>query len=488
MEGLKILFAASEAAPFARTGGLGDVIGALPQALAKLGHTVRVFMPGYSASGDTGGKRNAVKADLRVDNQTQSVTATRLTTRSSVSYWFVENDEFFARPGLYQDPRTGEDYPDNIKRFSFFCRSVLKLCEADGWVPDVIHVHDWQAGLIPVYLKNGYVKGSPLSDVPVVLTIHNLGYQGVFERNEFSSLELPAELMYAMTGSLEFYGKVNLLKGGIVCADAITTVSRTYAREIQADETYGFGLEGVLKDRSADITGIVNGVDYTVWSPSRDKLIPYRYNMANLSGKRANKVELMNLSGLPLREKTPLVGMVTRLTAQKGLDLVLEVADQLFDLDLQMVILGTGDPKIEEALLKLAQKYPTQLKVYTKFDNHLAHLIEAGADVFLMPSKYEPCGLNQLYSLKYGTVPVVRATGGLADTVAPYDPDDQTGTGFVFEGYESEELLEQMAAAVELYPKRRRWVKLMKNGMKKDFSWKASASHYEQLYGSLVAK
>jgi starch synthase len=404
----------------------------------------------------------------------------------SVDCYFVDYPDYFVRSGFYRDPGAVADYRDNDLRFALFARTVIEAVKRLNWTPDIIHVHDWQAALVPVYMKTAYLDDGFFAGAKTVLTIHNLGYQGLFEGDGFRQLGLPESLFYAATGALEYYGKVNFLKGGIVLADKITTVSEQYAREIVSSTELGCGLEGVLRDRSADLHGILNGVDYTVWSPSRDKLIPYRYRLSSLSGKRANRVELMKKAGLPLRDRVPLVAVISRLADQKGVDLITDSAAELFKLDLQMIVLGTGDEKYHLLLQKLQVRFPDQLKVYLEFDDALAHMIEAGADIFLMPSRYEPCGLNQLYSLKYGTVPVVRETGGLADTVTDFDPRTGEGTGFDFSDYTPQAMIEAVARAVELFPKRQAWKRLMKAGMKQDFSWRRSAAKYAELFESVI--
>ena len=489
MSSLKVALVASEIAPFARTGGLGDVMGALPRALAKLGHEVMVFMPLY-------GKLNIDRNTLSRQNWTIPVSiggtqhdlsiATFRDRRARVSYCFIVNDHYFDRPELYRDPETGVDYADNDERFIFFGRSVLEVLRKLNWRPDLIHSHDWQASLIPVYLKSLMADDPFYSDVRSVLTIHNLGYQGVFPPETFKKIGVKDELFYAVTGPLEFFGKVNFLKAGIVLADKISTVSKRYAEEIQTSDEFGAGLQDVLRGRHTDLMGIVNGVDYTVWSPSRDKFIPYRYNLANLSGKKKTKIELLNRADLPVRDTAPLVGIISRLADQKGFDLIAEAADELFAMNLQMVVLGTGDQKYHDLFTELEERYPDKLKVYLKFDDSLAHWIEAAADIFLMPSHYEPCGLNQLYSLKYGTVPVVRRVGGLHDTVIDYNEDTQVGTGFVFEEYQSQAMLAALKRAVALFERKRPWMKLQKAGMQQDFSWDAAARKYSTLFESVV--
>lgn len=489
MTARKILMVASEAAPFARTGGLGDVLGALPQALSRQGHQVKVFLPRYGSVAfnhlpvrildnsfevEIDGKKHPASFEACYDRKNNNETI------------FVNNKDFFDRPELYRDPGTGKDYADNDERFIFFNRAVLEMLKAMNWQPDIIHVHDWQAGLIPVYLKTRYKNDPFFKDSKTVLTIHNLGYQGLFEGKRFRKLGLPKELFYPVSGPLEFYEKVNFLKAAIIYADYITTVSEKYAEEIQSSKELGAGLMDVLKERRDSLRGIVNGVDYRLWSPSKDKKIPFRYNKNNLTGKRENRVVLLNKTGLPQRNKVPLVGIISRLADQKGFDLIAESAKKLFALNLQMVVLGTGELKYHDLFMELEKRYPDKLKVYLTFDDDLAHLIEAGADMFLMPSRYEPCGLNQLYSLKYGTVPIVRAVGGLADTVVDYNPDTGQGTGFVFKEYSAEALVETVKRAMATYTRKKAWKKLMKAGMAQDFSWAKAAEKYADLYEELA--
>ncbi len=485
MEKLKILMVAPEAGPFVRTGGLGDVMAALPSALAGLGHEVKVFLPRYREIDEKLHRLQPLERYVAVPHDgsiVESIVQKAGGRRGGAKHYFIGHDEYFLRPELYRDPETGDDYKDNHLRFAFFSRAVLQTVKALTWSPDIVHVHDWQAALVPVYLKTVYAKDPLFEATRSVITIHNLGYQGIFEKECFADLGLPEELFYAMTGALEFFGQVNFLKGGISLADKISTVSERYAREIQAGEEFGFGLEGVLQSRSEDVSGIVNGVDYSAWSPSRDSQIPKKYGMSNLSGKRTCRVELMNDAGLPIREDVPLVGLITRLTDQKGIDLLTPAADEIFAMDLQMIILGTGDEEYHDKLRQLETKYPDKLKVYLEFNDQLAHRIQAGADMFLMPSRYEPCGLNQMYALKYGTVPVVREVGGLADTVVDYDPETGLGTGFVFAEYTSEAMIEALQRALKAFAGRRKWGKLMKTGMSQDYSWGRSARKYTELF------
>ncbi|MCX6836026.1 MAG: glycogen synthase GlgA [candidate division Zixibacteria bacterium] len=485
MDKLRILMAASEAGPYARTGGLGDVMGALPAALAARGHDVKVILPRYKTIDGRRHRLSLRMDDVPVPDRGEMSHASVERADDSargVEYLFVGHSDYFGRAGLYVDPKSGAEYKDNHLRFAFFCRAFLEVARTLEWRPDVIHVHDWQTGLVPAYLRVHYAHDPALKHCRTIATIHNLGYQGLFERECFADLDLPREMFYAATGAVEFYDKVNFLKAGIVLADKVTTVSPRYAREIQSSEEFGCGLQGVLAARAADLMGILNGVDYSIWSPKTDRLIPFRYGPTNLSGKRMSRVALLNRAGLPLREKIPLIGLVTRLTSQKGIDLLIDGAEELFKLDIQMVILGDGDAEYHRSLKKLEQEYPDKLRVWFEFNDALAHLIQAGSDVFLMPSRYEPCGLNQMYALKYGTVPVVRAVGGLADTVSDFDPHTSDGTGFVFEDYSCEEMIGAVRRAAQLFPHRREWGRLMKAGMKADFSWGKSAASYENLY------
>jgi len=480
----------SEVAPFARTGGLGDVLGALPKALVRQGHQLKLFLPRYASLNVPGPVRKSdVTFSVAIDGKQVPASFDIYEDRKNkLEIYFVKNNDFFNRPELYRDPGTGKDYTDNDERFIFFNLAVLRLLKEINWPPDIIHAHDWQAGLTPVYLKTRFESDPFYKNIKSVLTIHNLGYQGVFEGKRYRKLGLPEELFYSMTGPFEFYEKVNFLKAAIHYADIISTVSEQYAGEIQSSEEFGAGLRGVLKLRKADIRGILNGVDYNIWSPSRDKKIPYHYSISNLTGKRENKVVLLNRAGLPLRDKVPLIGIISRLADQKGFDLIAKCADRLFKLNLQMVVLGTGELKYHDLLMELEKKYPDKLKVYLTFDDDLAHLIEAGADMFLMPSRYEPCGLNQMYSLKYGTVPIVREVGGLADTVVDYKPETREGTGFVFKKYDADTLVATVKKAVELFTLKKTWTKLIKTDMSQDFSWEKSAAKYAALYEKLTHK
>ncbi len=484
---MKVCLVGPEMVPFAKTGGLGDVVGALPRALGKQGHQVTVFVPLYRETEFGVNRVQALDTDVTVSiNDTRQPVSLRVVRQKkhNVEIYFIGNRQYFDRDGFYLDPTTGEDHPDNDERFSFFNKAVLEVLKSLDVRPDICHVHDWQAALIPAYLKTVYSDDDFFRSTKTVLTIHNLAYQGNFPPEKFKTLGLPDELFAPASGPLEFYGRVNFLKAGIHYADKITTVSEQYAREIQTEE-YGAGLSGVLAARAGDVRGIVNGVDYTIWSPSRDKKIAYNYHVANLSGKRMNKVELINEAGMPIRDTAPLLGMISRLVDQKGLDLIAEAADRIFAMNLQLIVLGTGDIRYHKLLTSLSEAYPDKCLAYLTFDDGLAHKIEAASDAFLMPSRFEPCGLNQMYSLKYGTLPIVRRVGGLADTVVDYNPQTGEGTGFVFEEYSADALVRTIERVVELYGRKRAWTKVMKAGMKQDFSWEHTAKKYISLYDEL---
>lgn len=485
---MRICFVASEMAPFIKTGGLGDVVGALPKAVASLGHEVRVFIPNYDGLMSEIDHLKQVSCEVRVQvgEKNYPITLQMMNLgKTGVQVYLIGNEHFFSRKGVYLDPDTDKDYEDNDERFIFFARAVLAIMRELKFQPDIIHAHDWQTSLIPAYLKTTHADDSFFNSARSVLTIHNLAYQGKFKSKRFNLLGLDDKLFMPASGAFEFYNEVDFLKGGIVYADHITTVSQKYADEIQTSE-FGCGLEGILAERKTNLTGILNGVDYTVWSPSCDKQTYARYHIDNLSGKRTNKVELLNKANLPIRDKTPLIGLISRLEDQKGWRLISDVADRLLSMDVQMVVLGTGQSKYHDLVDKLQEKYPDKFHGWLMFDDVLAHRIEAASDIFLMPSKFEPCGLNQMYSLKYGTVPIVRKVGGLADTVVDYDSDTTKGTGFVFEEHSPEAMLEAVERAVNLFKKKRAWIKIMKAGMRQDFSWSRSASKYVELYQQLV--
>jgi starch synthase len=464
---------ASESVPLIKTGGLGDVVGALAGALARGGVQTAVALPAYQAVLDRfPGEPTALEFTVSLNRRKVSATVLKATVEGGVPAFLIRNDDYFARPGLYGTAKG--DYSDNAARFAFFSKAALELAAATGpW--DVLHCHDWQSALVPVLSRLGAAKQS----AKTVLTIHNLAHQGLFAYSEWPLLGL--DPIYFTPKYLEFYGKINLLKGGILFADALTTVSRKYAEEILTPE-YGCGLEGVLAERKRDLRGILNGVDYREWNPESDPYVKKLYSAANLAGKAECKNDLQQIYGLPQRSAAPLLGIVSRLADQKGIDLLLEVLDDLLRMDLQIVLLGAGDQRYQDLLAKLPSAHPKRIGVEIGFDNALAHKIEAGADIFLMPSRYEPCGLNQIYSLKYGTVPVVRATGGLDDTIEDFDPLSGKGNGFKFAEYSGEAFLSAIKRALAVYVNEKAWKQVVANGMAADFSWQRSAADYLQLY------
>lgn len=476
---MRINVVASEGVPFSKTGGLADVVGALPQALAASGHEVSVILPRYRMTKPrpvlpafktvtmplTAGFRYASIQDGGV--------------AAGVRTYLVDCPEFFDRDHLYME--NGKDYPDNAQRFAAFSLASLEFMRREANAPDIIHCHDWQSALVPVYLRSLYQADGFFRKSSVVFTIHNLGYQGLFPPGALGEVSLDPALF--SIHALEFYGNVNFLKGGIIFSDFVTTVSRKYAQEIQTPE-FGCGLEGVLKSRGDRLQGILNGVDYDHWNPETDRLIPANYGPKDLQGKETCKRALLEKMGAKNpRLNLPVIGIVSRFATQKGFDLIAGVAEDLAAMDLYVVVLGTGEPQYETLFSTLAAKYPDKFLVRVAYDNTLAHEIEAGADMFLMPSRYEPCGLNQIYSMKYGTVPVVRATGGLDDTIESFD--GKGGTGFKFSEYSPEALLGAIHQAVETYRQPRQWRQLMQNGMRKDFSWASSAKQYAKIFEGL---
>ncbi|MBZ5694997.1 MAG: glycogen synthase GlgA [Acidobacteriia bacterium] len=472
---MKILFVSSEGLPYSKTGGLADVVEALPKALHGMGHEVAILLPRYHGNKITSTLVSSVTVAL--GDRLRFPAICEGPSVEGVRYFFVDDPAFFDRAQLYGD-KTG-DYPDNAERFAEFSRAAIEFMKR-VWLPDVVHCHDWQSALVPVLLRTQHAADPVVRSLPVVFTIHNLGYQGVFPQEAMRKIGLPDNLF--TMDALEFYGKVNFLKGGLIYADYLTTVSRRYAKEIQTPE-FGSGLEGVIRNRAERLVGILNGVDYGVWSPEADKLIAQNYSAHNLDGKKACKKDLLAAFKLPEENlERPLIGIVSRFADQKGFDLIAEIAGDLMKENLAIVALGTGQPEYEKLFKAVAEKYSARVGVKIGYDNTLAHKIEAGADMFLMPSRYEPCGLNQIYSLRYGTVPVVRATGGLDDTIQNFGSKTQQGTGFKFEEYDGEALLACVRAALKAYRDPKAWHAVQANGMAKDFSWKTSAAAYVTLY------
>ena len=490
---LNVLFISSEVEPFAKTGGLADVSGTLPQIIKQLDHEIRVMMPRYGSINERKSKLHDMirLRDIGIPvgdkEYPASVKSSFLSnTHSKVQVYFLDNTALFGRPGLYVHPDSKKDYADNDDRFIFFCRGVLEVLKKLGWSPDIIHCNDWPTGLVPAYLKTIYKDDPFYKETKSIITIHNMAFQGSFPKSSFKKTGLPDDVF--TEHGVEAFGNLNFLKAGLVYADALTTVSEKYAEEIQSGDEFGCGLQGVVKKRRNELYGIVNGVDYSQWDPAHDELIPHRYDTKSVDHKIENKRALLERVGLPFRPEAPVIGVISRLTDQKGFDLIGEMLDEMMKLDVQLVVLGTGDKKYHDLFERAARKYHERVAAQLTFNNDLAHVIEAGSDIFLMPSRFEPCGLNQIYSLRYGSVPIVRATGGLDDTIEDYNAATGSGTGFKFKEYDGREMLRTVQRAVNVYQDHAAWRRLMKNGMAKDFSWEASAKKYVQLYRSLARK
>ena len=487
---LRILFLASEVDPFAKTGGLADVASALPKSLFEKGHDVRVMMPKYGSISE---RKYVLRDVIRLrklsvkmgDKEHIASAKSAFIPDTKVQVYFLDYKPFFDKKDLYVDQKTGKDFPNNAERFAFFCRAALETAKLLHWEPDIIHCNDWQTALIPWLVKNEYRDEKFFSDTATLLSIHNLAFQGNFTPDLIKGIGLPQDLVKE-GGEMEFYGQASFLKLGVGSADAITTVSPSYAKEIQTPE-FGSGFDELLKARSNDLTGILNGVDYTIWDPEKDAVIPVKYNVNTLQDKLANKRALLKQAKLPFDESVPVIGMISRLTEQKGFDLIEKIKDKLFERNVQLVILGTGDPHYQNLLETLSKEHSDKLALFVKFDEELAHLIEAGTDMFLMPSRFEPCGLNQMYSLRYGTLPVVHNIGGLKDTVIDIDKDSSKGTGFTFDNYDETALLATIDRALALFADDKSWQKIVKRAMKQNFSWDSAAEDYVKMYQKIVS-
>ncbi len=482
---MKVLVVSSEIVPFAKTGGLADVTGALPKALRKIGIEADCILPLYRTIDRQKYPMSQSGPAVRVPlgHREEAGAVDEADAGGGVRAFFVRGSRYFDREFFY-GTRDG-DYVDNCERFTFFCRAVMEWIARSGRRYDILHSNDWQTALVPAYVRTLYSGEEAFRAVGTVFTVHNLGYQGLFWNHDLPITGLGWELFTPR--GVEFYGKLNLLKAGLVFADVLTTVSATYSREIQTAE-FGYGLEGVLYERRDDLYGILNGVDYDDWDPASDRLIVAPYSKEDLSGKAACRADLLAEFGWSREAPEPVIGLIGRLTAQKGFDLIGQIGDWLAERGVRIVILGTGERKFEEEVAGLARRYPERISVRLAFDNRLAHKIEAGADMYLMPSRYEPCGLNQIYSLRYGTVPIVRNTGGLADTVVDADEDPGSGTGFKFTAYDAGELRQAVSRALAAWADRPRWQAIVRRGMERDFSWEASAREYLALYEKALKK
>lgn len=483
---MHIVFAASECVPYAKTGGLAEVVAAVPREIVKLGHRATVYLPYYRQVRERAQEKKTVVRSITIPFQyyNRFVAVLDGGVHDGVQFYFVDCPDMFDRESLY-GTAAGE-YPDNWERFGLFSRTVLEAAKQLG-VPDVFHIHDWQTGMIPVYLRTTYYFDPALRNTGTVLTIHNAGYQGLFPPRTTERLLLPWEIF--TMDRVEHFDRFNFLKGGIVFADAITTVSRKYAEEIQTPQ-FGEGLDGVLRRRAANLHGILNGVDYKEWNPATDHNIAAHYNPENLDGKRECRRDLLHAFGAThVSDGTPVLGIVSRFATQKGFDLIAEIAPELLAGDVFLVALGTGEPYYEELFRNIQGKYPDKAAVKIAYDSTLAHKIEAGADIFLMPSRYEPCGLNQIYSMKYGTVPVVHATGGLDDTVQEWDEKTATGTGFKFTKQTAEGFYAALERALDIFRHDQEiWTKIMRNGMAESFTWNKPAAEYAEVYQQVARR
>ncbi len=463
---MKIAFCSSEVVPFAKTGGMADVCGSLPLALEKLGQDIVIVLPAYSC----------------IDRQSFGFTQIRdhvfqAIVGKNITVYLLENEKYFQRPGLYGDQNG--DYSDNLERFDFYCRRTLELFKELKLRVDIIHCHDWQSALIPVYLKQKFNRDEFFKDTKTVLSLHNLAYQGVFSAEQYKKLHF-GEKVFA--DAFEFYGKINLLKAGIIHSDCVATVSPQYAREIQTQE-FGCGLEGVLQARGETIIGILNGLDYNYWDPRRESYIEYNYAPENPQHKAKNKALLQKKVKLPVNSRVPLFGFVSRLSHQKGIDLLDQIMPQLMKLDIQLVFLGVGEQIYHQMLTRWAKQYPDKVAIDLAFDEEFSHFVYAGSDFFLMPSVYEPCGLSQLISMRYGTIPVVYRVGGLVDTVIPYD---QGGNGFVFIEYTPKAFLNVIKEAINIYSDSEAFSQIVAQAFKANFSWESSARQYVGLYNQCL--
>ena len=492
MSGLSIVHVASELAPLAKVGGLADVVGALSLEQARRGHRERVVLPGYQGLQWPAGWRREPWIGCEVPwgmgrEPARFERATDPGGRLEVLViHHVGERRFFDRPGIYDDPATGAAWPDNAERWLFLCRAALEGLQRLGERFDILHAHDHQAAWVPCLVRVQSSVHTAFQEAATVFTIHNVGYQGLYDPWVLGLAGIPLE-HFTPRGPFEFWGRVNTMKVGLAFADLLSTVSPRYAREIQSSGEFGFGLEGVLARRGADLRGILNGIDVEQWNPAADPALPASYDADHLDGKAACRAALAAACGFGVPD-LPIIGMVSRLVEQKGLDLIEQAAEELLALEARVVVLGVGQPNYEDLLRRLAAGHPGRLAYRPQRDERLAHLVEAGSDLFLMPSRYEPCGLNQMYSMRYGTVPVVHAVGGLADTVEEFDVLSRRGTGFRFGGYEPDEMMGALRRALAIHRQPELWTALQRNGMGRDFSWRVSADGYERLYADARAR
>lgn len=476
---MKIAFAASECFPYVKTGGLGDVVGSLPKAISELGNEVKLFLPLYG--GIKTDKHNLIMLpefeDIRLHIGEKSVFFNLwygTLPDSEVEVYFIDCPVYFHREMPYTDD------PDEDERFILFQLAVIETLQRIKWAPDVIHCNDWQTSLIPVYLKTNYKWDKLFENTSALLSIHNIGYQGRFAKNSIKNAGLSYSEYYP-EGPYELDNTFCFLKAGILSSEIITTVSPTYAKEIQTKE-FGAGMEGVLSTRKDELYGVLNGIDTNIWNPKTDTFISYNYSRKSIKNKIKCKKDLLKEAEIEYNEDIPTIGIISRFAGQKGFDLMLPIANELMSLPFQLIVLGSGEDRTEKFFELLAKKFPEKVNTYIGYNNKLAHWITAGCDIFLMPSKYEPCGLNQMYSLNYGTVPIVRKTGGLADTVKDYHEFDNKGNGFTFKDSSSYALYSTIERALTMFKDKKTWKEIIQRGMKEDFSWKHSAKEYVRLY------
>jgi starch synthase len=483
---MKVLIASPELYPFVKTGGLADVTGALPKTLMKLGAEVKVILPKHKGIEELDFPMHYRNYKIACQVSQAYVDAEIVESEyDGVTAYLVEKDEYYYRDYLYSTP--DGDYLDNAERFIFFSKSILEAIKVTGFVPDVLHCNDWETALVPFFLKTQYKNDPLFKDVATLLTIHNLGYQGLFWHHDMHLLNVGWE--YFTPDYIEFFGKINFLKAGIVFSDVLNTVSKHYSKEIQTPE-FGHGLDGILRTRKNDLYGIVNGIDYEEWNPEKDRFLPAQYSAQDMSNKALCKKALQETFSLPVNQDIPLLATISRLADQKGFDLLYSSLEEMLTLNggLQYIVLGTGDRKYHDLFTDMAKRFPKSFAIKIAYDNGLAHLIEAGADMFLMPSRYEPCGLNQLYSLRYGTVPIVRGVGGLEDTITDFTVMPAEGTGFKFYNYSKSSLLDVIEKALKVYCIKKDWSNLIRQCMIADFSWERSAREYMKLYKKAIEK
>ena len=482
---MKIVITASECVPFIKTGGLADVAGALAKILKKEGHQVVVFLPNYRKVDAKAYALKTVHKNLQipVGDRIEKADIKVSTKLEGIPVYFIDHPGYFDREELYRT--ANGDYEDNGERFIFFSRAVLEGLKAIDFQPDIIHAHDWQVGMVPTYLKTNYKYDAFYAKTATVFTIHNLAYQGSYPRDLMYTAGISFEEF--TPEKLEFYGSLCILKGGIVFSDIVTTVSKKYAKEILTEE-FGRGLDGVLQTRQSDLYGIINGIDYDEWNPKTDKYLAVNYDLKTIEKKEEGKKLFLDSCKLPYNSKTPVIGIVSRLDPQKGFDILGEAMEELMKLNLQFVLLGKGDANLQELFADIGRKYPKKTSININFDNKIAHHIYAGCDMFLMPSYFEPCGLGQLISLKYGTVPIVHETGGLADTIKEFNPATGKGNGISFKDYDAASLLQAIKRALALYQKKTDWTKVVTNDLKCDYSWEKVIPEYIDLYEKAAAK